>query len=115
MLLDRLDLTPSELHQHTGWEIKPEGACQDDVCVPLPGVEARPDGTIDGRAFAARMGMPLASDEKHHLWALGPRAGGRVLRTATAPPIVLDDFDGNPFDVASLRARKVLLVAWASW
>jgi hypothetical protein len=115
VLLDRLDLTLSELHQQTGWEIKPEGACQGDVCVPLPGVETRADGTIDGRAFADRMGMPLASDEKHHLWALGPRAGGHVLATATAPAMVLDDFDRNPFDVATLRGRKVLLVAWASW
>ena len=115
VLLDRLDLTLSDLQQQTGWEIKPEGACKDDVCVPLPGVETRPDGTIDGRAFAARMGMPIAIDDKHHLWALGPRAGGRVLATATAPAIVLDDFDQNPFDVATLRGRKVLLVAWASW
>jgi hypothetical protein len=28
---------------------------------------------------------------------------------------VLPDFDGKPFDVASLRGRKVLLLAWASW
>ena len=28
---------------------------------------------------------------------------------------VLPDFDGNPFDVAGLRGRKVLLLAWASW
>jgi hypothetical protein len=28
---------------------------------------------------------------------------------------VLPDFEGNAFDVASLRGRKVLLVAWASW
>jgi hypothetical protein len=115
VLLDRLDLTLSDVQQQTGWEIKPEGACMDDVCVPLPGVETRPDGTIDVRAFADRMGMPLVSDEKHHLWALGPRAGGRVLTTATAPAMVLDDFNGNPFDVATLRGRKVLLVAWASW
>jgi hypothetical protein len=115
VLLDRLDLTPSDVHRLTGWEIKPEGACKDDVCVPLSGVETRPDGTIDGHAFAERMGMPLVSDEKHRRWALGPRAGGRVLATATAPEMVFEDFDRNPFDVSTLRGRKVLLVAWASW
>ena len=115
MLLDRLDLSPTDLHRRTGWELKPEGACKDDVCVPLPALETGPDGTIDVRAFADYLGMPLARDDKHGLWALGPRAGGRVLASEVAPEIVLDDFDGNAFDVASLRGRKVLLVAWASW
>jgi hypothetical protein len=115
VLLDRLDLTPTELHRKTGWEIKPEGACQGDVCVPLPGVEQRSDGTIDVSAFAERLGMPIARDEAHEVWALGPRAGGHVLASATAPDIVLDDFNGKAFDVATLRGRKVLLIAWASW
>jgi hypothetical protein len=115
VLLDQLALSPAELHERTGWEIKPEGACLGDVCVPLPGVEPRPDGTVDVSAFAERMGMPLAHDEKHGLWALGPRAGGHVLASEVAPEIVLADFSGNAFDVATLRGRKVLLIAWASW
>ena len=115
MLLDRLDLTPETLHRATGWEIKPEGACKDDRCVPLGGLAAGADGTIDVRAFAERMGMPVAHDEKHGVWALGPPAGGSVLESAVLPEIVLPDFQGNAFDVASLRGRKVLLLAWASW
>jgi hypothetical protein len=57
------------------------------------------------------MGMPIAHDEKHGVWALGPRATGRVLVSERVPEIVLEDFDGNAFDVATLRGRKVLLVA----
>jgi hypothetical protein len=115
MLLDRLTISPAELHDLTGWEIKPEGACRDDVCVPLPGVEPAADGTLDVRALAARMGMPLVADEGHGLWALGPRAGGHVLDDANLPEIELPDFDGAPFRVSSLRGRKVMLLAWASW
>ena len=59
--------------------------------------------------------MPLVEDSAHGIWALGPRSGGRVLDTAEAPNLVLDGFDGSTFDVATLRGRKVLLVAWASW
>src|ERR1700722_9728362 len=87
MLLDSLDLTPAEIQQRTEWEIKPEGACKGDVCVPLPGVETRADGTVDMRLFAERMGMPIAHDEAHAVWSLGPRAGGRVLTTEVAPEI----------------------------
>lgn len=115
MLLDRLSLSPEDLEAATGWEIKPEGACKGDECVPLAGVGVGPDGSIDVRAFAERMGMPLASNAEHGIWALGPRAGGHVLASADLPDLILDDFHGNSFDVATLRGRKVLLIAWASW
>ena len=114
MLLERLDVDPDELRAATGWEIKPEGACKGDECVPLTGIDTTAR-RLDARAFAAAMGMPLVGDEQHGRWALGPRSGGHVLAGVDAPTIVLDDFDGNAFDVASLRGRKVLLVAWASW
>jgi peroxiredoxin len=31
------------------------------------------------------------------------------------PDLALADFDGNTYDLASARGRKVVLVAWASW
>jgi thiol-disulfide isomerase/thioredoxin len=32
-----------------------------------------------------------------------------------APPIAGKDFDGKPFDLASLRGKVVLVIFWASW
>ena len=58
VLLDRLDLSPAELVERTGWEIKPEGACKGDICVPLRGPVARPDGAIDVEALASQLEMP---------------------------------------------------------
>ena len=115
MIVDRLDMTGEEFHRLTGWEIKPEGACKDDRCVPLSPPIHDTAGPIDVAAVAERIGMPLAHDETHALWAIGPESGGRVLESARMPDLVLPDFDGQPFDVASLRGRKVLLLAWASW
>ena len=43
------------------------------------------------------------------MWAIGPESGGRVLDSARMPDLVLPDFGGQPFDVASLRGRKVLV------
>jgi hypothetical protein len=114
VILDRLDVGPDELERETGWELKPEGLCKDDRCVPFPAA-ASTDGHIDVRAVADRLGMPLVHDDRHHLWALGPESGGRVLQSAELPPIVLADVDGRPFDLASLRGAKVLIAAWASW
>lgn len=116
MILDRLDVSVDEFAAGTGWAVKPEGACRGDVCVPLP-AEARVDGgRIDVAVAAGRLGMPLLQDEDHGLWSLGPASvTGRALATAESPALTLPDLDGNPFDLASLHRRKVLLVAWASW
>lgn len=114
MILDRLDMTPDELERQTGWELKPEGLCKDDRCVPLP-AGAGNDGLVDVTVVAERLRMPLVHDERHDLWALGPEAGNRVLASAELPPIVLADVEGRPFDLSSLRGEKVLIAAWASW
>jgi hypothetical protein len=114
--IERLDLTAEEFHQLTGWEIKPEGACRDERCVPLPDVVADDDDRFDVAVLAKRIGMPIAHDAPHGLWAVGPESGGRrVLDSVQMPDLVLPDFEGNAFDVATLRGRKVALIAWASW
>jgi hypothetical protein len=116
MVLGRLDLTADEFERATGWEIKPEGACRDEVCIPLPPLAPDANGRIDASVVAELLGMPIAHDAQHDLWALGPRSGDRrVLDNAQMPALVLSDFDGSPFDLGSLRGRKVVLVAWASW
>lgn len=114
MILHRLDLTPEDLERQTGWELKPEGLCKDERCVPLP-AGAATDGRLDVTVVADRLGMPLVRDERHGVWALGPEAGNRILASAELPPIVLADVEGRPFDLSSLRGEKVLIAAWASW
>ena len=66
-------------------------------------------------AFARQLRMPVVHDAEHGLWALGPPAGGRALTTAVAPALELPDLAGQAFALSSLRGRKVVLVAWASW
>lgn len=113
MILTTLQVEPDELARATGWQIKPEGACKEDRCVPLPG--SLVGGPVDVRVFAERLGMPLVPDEANGLWSLGPEAGGYALTSARAPELELPDLDGTPFRLSSLRGQKVLLVAWASW
>jgi hypothetical protein len=111
MILERLEVTPEELRRRTGWEVKPEGACKGDRCVPLPDGDER----LDVRMLAQRLGMALVSDEQHALWALGPESGGRALLSAALPEITLPDRDGRDFSLHSLRGTKIFLLAWASW
>ena len=115
MILDRLDPTADEFARGTGWELKPEGACRAEVCMPLPKNVRRADGRVDVPAVANALGMPLVADEAHRLWALGPVSGGRALTTAVVPEITLPDRHGKPFSLSSLEGKKVFLATWASW
>ncbi len=112
MILNELRVSAAEFERRTGWAQKPEGACRDDRCVPLPDGARDP---VDVRVLAERLNMPLVHDEAAGLWSLGPEAGGRALTSAVAPELELPDADGQMFRLDSLRGQKVLLVGWASW
>lgn len=112
MLLDTLTVDPAEFEARTGWQAKPEGLCKGDRCVPVPGGAS---GPFDIRMLSERLGMPLIHDDTTGMWALGPEAGGRALTTAVAPDLQLPTLDGEMFRLSSLRGRKVLIAAWASW
>ena len=113
MIVDSLLVDASTFAELSGWEAKAQGLCKGERCVPVP---RRSDGLVDVEGFARRLQLPIVHDEAHGLWAIGPEgAGGAFLESAECPEIVLPDLDGNEFSVSSLRGRKVVLVAWASW
>lgn len=110
VIVDQLDIGAEEFERATGWEIKPEGACKADVCVPLP------DGGFDLTTAAERLGMAVVAEPSVGLWAIGPETlGGRALATADASDFALPDLDGNTVRITSLRNQKVLVVAWAPY
>jgi hypothetical protein len=111
LILDRLDVDAATLERLTGWRVTGDSICREDRCVPF----ATSGPAIDVAELAARLGLPLVHDEAHGLWSLGPESGARALASARMPPLVLPDLDGRDFDVASLRGRKVLLLAWGSY
>ncbi|MPY96365.1 MAG: hypothetical protein GEV08_25865 [Acidimicrobiia bacterium] len=114
MLLTSLRVAPAAFAARTGWDPKPEGLCRGDVCVPAPGA-LLPEGSLDVAVAADRLQMPLVEDPAHGLWALGPSSGGQALAVAEASDPQLEDRDGRPFRLSSLRGRRVVMTAWASW
>jgi hypothetical protein len=79
VIVNRLDIGAEEFGQATGWQIKPDGACRADVCVPLP------SGGFDMTATATKLGMAIVAEPSLALWAVGPEVlGGRALATADA-------------------------------
>ena len=70
---------------------------------------------ISSNTTTNTLAMPMVEEPRAGLWALGSEAGGKALATATLPDIELADVDGRPFRFTSLRGRKALILAWASW
>jgi hypothetical protein len=112
MISTTIQVDARQFERQTGWEIKPEGACRDERCVPLP--EGNTD-LVDLHVASERLNMPLIHDDEFGLWCLGPESGGKALTSANAQELELPDWRGETFRLDSLRSQKVLLVAWASW
>jgi hypothetical protein len=112
---DRERVSPASFTEATGWEPKPEGLCRGELCVPAPGA-LRADGTIDVDVAAYRLGMPAVRDDRHGVTTYGPATmAGHTLASAEAADPELLTRDGKPFRLSSLRGRKVVLHAWASY
>ncbi len=114
MIIDSLDITADQFATGTGWEIKAQGACKAEVCIPL--APLAPNDRFDVLAVAERLRMAVVHDAQARLWAIGPESlGDRALVSAQAPELVLDDINGRPFRLSSLRGQKVVLVSWAPY
>jgi hypothetical protein len=114
----RMLLAPERLADAIGWELKPQGLCQDDVCVPVRDPASLFVGKdLDLEAVAVALGRMIVVDTDSGIAAMAMDAGGRhgALDSLRAPSFVLDDLDGRPHRLEEWRGSKKLLVAFASW
>lgn len=115
---DHVYLTPAALQATLGWELKPQGLCKDDRCVPVRGrADLVTDAGVDLAAFAALLARPLALDLDERVACLGASAAERSAQLASleAPDFTLPDLSGTMHALSDYRGKKVLLVAYASW
>ena len=114
---DRMLLDAGDLAGLTGWQLKPEGLCRDDVCVPVRDPDLAVAGRIDIDRFADALGRPVVIDVAHGVVALGERSADRrgPIEAGIAPDFTLPQLEGGTFTFSSLGRRKKLLLAWSSW
>ena len=115
---DGIRLSPAAVRDALGWELKPQGLCKDDTCIPVPPSAALVrDGAIDLAALAELLGRPLALDAAEGAACLGVAAAdrARALTSLDAPDFTLPDLDGNPHTLSAYRGKKIFLIAFASW
>ena len=112
--VEDLWLDPEALDAATGWQLKPEGLCRDDVCLLVPD-ELRRDGRVDVAALWARLGRPvLTSGDAVYL---GEDASSKpaLQAGAAAPDFTLRDLAGVEHSLSDHRGKKVLISSWAPW
>ena len=115
---DTVRIAPDAVARALGWELKPQGLCRDDTCIPVRERDALVDRDgLDLATLARLLDRPVALDAAERVAVLGASADTRAGRLASleAPDFTLPDLDGRPHSLAGYRGRKVLLVAWASW
>jgi AhpC/TSA family len=101
----------------TGWELKPQGLCRGDVCIPVRTNVTDADGRLVLADVAASMGRPVVADAERGVVAFGTSTADRAAAMASlqAPDFTLPDLDGNSVSLSDFKRRKVLLLAWSSW
>ena len=114
--IDGLCVSAADAERVTGWTLKTEGMCRDDLCVPLD-PDARRGGAVDLAAFWSRLGNPVVSDPTGEVWVLGTGAESRAtaLSGLEAPDFELPDLAGVRHRLSAHRGKKVFLTTWASW
>lgn len=103
-----------ELPKLNGFEVKPQGACRGDVCIPLPKT-LKNKSMLNLSGFARK--VKQASVREGDLWSFGeiPTLRSGFLESRIAPGFAIRDRKGKDVRLEDFRGRKVLLVTWASW
>ena len=117
---DQLWMSASDLRAVTGWDLKPEGLCKEDTCVPLAAgiLEDLVNGdAINASGLWEGLDRPILHNAGHTTWMLGEGAEDRSrrLESLQAPDFTLPDVDGKLHSLSDHRGKKVLLASWASW
>ena len=102
----------------TGWQLKPQGLCIDEICVPVREANRLTVGTsIDLVEFARVTQQNIVFDRQRQVATLGERADSRSdsMSSLLAPDFKLPDIHGRQVSFSDFNRRKRLLLAWSSW
>jgi hypothetical protein len=113
---DALWVKKRDLPAINEFEVKPQGACRADLCIPIARDMLRGDD-FNLTAFAKRIGQSVVADVEAQVWSFGEIQvlRGTYLEGRMAPDVTVPDRAGRPVHLSDLRGKKVLVVTWASW
>jgi len=117
---DGLLIRPDDLHRVNGFELKPEGACYQDMCIPMNDrllVEQDGRQWFDLTAFADLLEQPYVADAEERVWSFAeiPAKRENMMVNAIAPVFEVTDREGKVVRMEDFAGKKALIVTWSSW
>jgi len=117
---DDLLIRPEDLPAVNGFEVKPEGACFADLCIPIKDdllVEQNGRQWFNLTAFANLLEQQYVADLESRVWSFAeiPAKRENMMVNAMAPDFEIEDRQGNVIRMADLKGKKALIVTWSSW
>lgn len=112
-------IAAADLLRLTGWDLRAEGLCNGEACVPLrdrAAVEPRA-GVLDLEVVVPLLDRPIVVDAESGIVAVGTSRQARrdALIARRAPTFALPDLTGRLRSLDELRGRVTVLVTFSSW
>ena len=104
----------ADLPRINEFEVKPQGACRGDMCIPVP-KELKSGPWFNLSGFARRLHQAAVNEGP--VWSFGeiPVVRGDYYRSRVAPDFAVPDRKGRVVHLSDFKGKKVLVVTWASW
>lgn len=119
LLNDDLWVRKKDLIFTSGFTLKPQGACLEDICIPLDqsDPELFKDELINAAGFARTINQASVKAIDQNTWSFGASNYSRQAfnQNAQAPDFSLDDRQGQEVRLSQYKDKKVILMTWASW
>ena len=96
------------------FELKPQGACRADMCIPVAKtLKNGPWFNLTG--FSRKLGQAYINDQG--VWSFGeiPVMRGSFYNSRLAPDFAVPDRTGKVVHLSDFRGKKALVFTWASW
>ncbi len=111
---DNLWIRSRDLPRVNEFEVKPQGACRADVCIPLSKTLKNGDW-FNLTGFARKIGETVVTDQNVYSFGEIPVLRGGFYNSRVAPDFAVPDRKGKVVHLSDFRGKKALVITWASW
>jgi len=104
----------ADLPRINEFELKPQGACRADICIPVA-KNLKQGEYFNLTGFAKKIGETVVADSG--VWSLGevPVLRSSFYNSRVAHDFAVPDRKGRPVHLSDFKGKRVLIVTWASW
>jgi hypothetical protein len=104
----------ADLPRINQFELKPQGACRADMCIPIPKTLKNGEW-FNLTGFSRKVHQSFIGDSG--VWSFGeiPVMRGSFYESRIAPGFSVPDRKGKIVHLSDFRGKKALVFTWASW